>query len=117
MSREAGVQLQQSLSLPICCTPAVAACWPVTSWQARIFTIQVTLSLRKWCSFHLCRKTLHMVLLCVESVLCDEEREVGILDAHFFDVAVEPALNELPHCEGPGAQYVAACKGASSMGF
>ena len=70
----------------------------------------------KWCLGHLCCKTLHVVLLCVEGVLSDEEGEVGILDTQVLDVAVKPALDELPHREGPGAQYVTAYRAASSRG-
>ena len=52
-----------------------------------------------------------MLLLCVEGVLSDEEREVGVLDTQFLDVAVEPALDELPDREGPGTQSVTAYRG------
>ena len=64
---------------------------------------------------HLGGKPLHVVLLRVERVLSDEDREVCVLDAHRLDVAVEPIVDFLPHGVRPRAQDVAACRRGDSL--
>lgn len=49
-----------------------------------------------------------MVLLRVQPVLRDEQREVSVLDPGLFDLRIEPGLDRLPDGERPGAQDVAA---------
>ena len=58
---------------------------------------------------HLGGEAFHMILLRVQRLLGDEDGEVGVLDAHCFDLAVEPGLDVLPDAVCPGPQDVAAC--------
>ena len=53
-------------------------------------------------------ESLHVVLLRVEHVLSDEEREVRVLDAEVLDLGIEEGLHDLPHGVGPGTEDVAA---------
>ena len=55
-----------------------------------------------WC------ESLHMVLLRVEDVLRDEEREVRVLDAEVLDLGVKEGLHDLPHGVGPRTEDVAS---------
>jgi len=58
---------------------------------------------------HLSGEALHVVLLRVQRLLRDEDGEVRVLDAHRFDLPVEPGVDLLPHAVRPGPQDVAAC--------
>jgi len=49
-----------------------------------------------------------VVLLRVQPVLRDEQREVRVLDPGLFDLRIEPRLDRLPDRKGPRAEDVAA---------
>ena len=49
-----------------------------------------------------------MVLLRVQPVLRDKQREVRVLHARFFNLPVEPTLNRLPDRKRPRPEDVAA---------
>jgi len=48
-----------------------------------------------------------VVLLRVQPVLRDKQREIGVFDAERFDLRVKPRGDGLPHCKGPRPQDVA----------
>ena len=58
---------------------------------------------------HFSSKALHMILLSFQSLFGHKEREIGILNARLLDAIIKPALDDLPHLVGPGAEYVAPC--------
>lgn len=37
-----------------------------------------------------------------------EDGEVAVLDANFLDLSIQPGLDCLPNCKGPGSEDVAA---------
>mmetsp|Transcript_12635 Transcript_12635/g.46666 ORF Transcript_12635/g.46666 Transcript_12635/m.46666 type:complete len:337 (+) Transcript_12635:2355-3365(+) len=53
-------------------------------------------------------KVFHVILLGLEGRLGHEHGELSVLHAELFDPVVEPAVDELPDLERPGAQDVAA---------
>mmetsp|Transcript_86091 Transcript_86091/g.251888 ORF Transcript_86091/g.251888 Transcript_86091/m.251888 type:complete len:430 (+) Transcript_86091:1041-2330(+) len=57
------------------------------------------------------RKVVEVVRLLLHVALGDEHGEVAVLDAELLDLAVEPALHQLPDPVGPRAQDEAALHG------
>lgn len=49
-----------------------------------------------------------MILLLLESISTNKHGKVGVFDAQFTDLDIEPILDEFPYFVGPRAEDVAA---------
>mmetsp|Transcript_15774 Transcript_15774/g.43639 ORF Transcript_15774/g.43639 Transcript_15774/m.43639 type:complete len:269 (-) Transcript_15774:488-1294(-) len=86
----------------------VHSCLASRTNRHRLFKFSIT-ALRHHGNFGC--KIIQMILFSLQIGLWDEKREVTVFDAQFFDLAVEPALNEFPSLVCPRTVDVASLHG------